>query len=189
MRDVVSKGVGADRIGNDAAPEHVVSKCRGATKIGNDAAGSMFVRVRRRALKGGHPEWRAYRQATGHLVTASASYDIVRAVRIGGKPRQKFVLGLGSIKAGLNGHHLADFWCRAIQRMRRHGLHETRRQTIISAVIRKGAPLPKPADIEQLIANGRGWGWPPAPVAEELTAALMEEAEQDGPQFQLEGAP
>jgi uncharacterized coiled-coil protein SlyX len=34
----------------------------------------------------------------GAMATASASFDIVRAVRVGGKPRHVFVLGLGSQK-------------------------------------------------------------------------------------------
>jgi hypothetical protein len=54
--------------------------------FGNDNVG--FIRVRRRSLT---PYWE-------HSATASASYDIVRAVRIDGKPRHVFVLGLGSLK-------------------------------------------------------------------------------------------
>ena len=43
----------------------------------------------------------------------SASYDLVRAVQIDGKPRHKYVLGLGSLKderPERGKHSLTDFW-------------------------------------------------------------------------------
>ena len=133
---VVSKAGAGARIGNDG----VVSKCRVDETIGNDVA--MFVRVRRRKIKGGHPEWRLYRERTGALRTASASYDLVRAVRIDGKTRQKFVLGLGSLKHPASERELARFWWRALRRMISHGLSEERRAGVVLELERKGVPLP-----------------------------------------------
>ena len=97
--------------------------------FGNDAIG--FIRVRRRKLKAGPPgTWRA-------AATTSLSFDLVRAVRVNGQPRHKFVLGLGSQKN--IERNLDRWWACAIGRMTRHGLTELQQQRLIDEMIRKGA--------------------------------------------------
>src|SRR5262245_33360533 len=81
MQAVVTKSPAVGTIGNDTA---VVTKSLSGSIIGNDTA--MFVRVRKRQLL---------------KFGASASYEIVRGVRVNGKPTQKFLLGLGSLKTPL----------------------------------------------------------------------------------------
>ena len=90
--------------GND----DVDTKCPDSGTIGNDTIG--FIRVRKRKIKGGHAEWRDYHAANGTLAETSASFDLVRAVRVNGKPRHEFVLGLGSQKNVLWASKLAWFW-------------------------------------------------------------------------------
>jgi hypothetical protein len=140
---VVSKCRAGETSGNDAgsSSDPVVSISVGAARIGNDA-GAMFVRVRRRKLKGGHADWRSYREARGILQTDSASFDLVRAVRIDGKPRQKFLLGLGSLKFPIGERELAWFWWRALRSMISYGLSEERRAGVMLELERKGVPLP-----------------------------------------------
>jgi hypothetical protein len=57
------------------------------------------------------------------------SFDLVRAVRVDGKSRHKFVLGLGSLK---NNHARKGapvwFWANAASRMMKHGLDAQRRR-------------------------------------------------------------
>src|SRR5262245_29783500 len=77
--------------GNDA----VDTKGRAIATFGNDATIG-FIRTRKRKIKGGHPDWREYRALNGKLATTSISFDLVRAVRVNGKPRHEFVLGFGS---------------------------------------------------------------------------------------------
>ena len=113
----------------------VVSKRPLERTFGNDTA--MFVRVRRRKLKGGHYRWR-----TGDRITASASYDVVHAVRIDGKPRHKFLFGLGSLKEGNSDHEMVLFWDHAISKMKRNKLDEERRRRLMDEMIRKGVPAP-----------------------------------------------
>jgi hypothetical protein len=119
-----------------------VSKGPASATFGNDTA--MFIRVRRRALKGGHRDWRAYRKSKGLIAEASASYDVVRAVRINGKPRQKFLLGLGSLKVKERdeARDLIWFWVHAMCRMRRHGLSDEQQRRLIAALVRKGVQKP-----------------------------------------------
>jgi hypothetical protein len=121
LEAVVTKSHDGLTIGNDTA---VVTKSLSRSIFGNDTA--MFVRVRKRKLlKHG----------------ASASYEIVRGVRVNGKPTQKFLLGLGSLKTPLRRtHELSWFWHRALAKMRRHGLSESQRRRVVAAMIRKGAP-------------------------------------------------
>jgi len=99
---VVTKCTAGETIGNYS--EEVVTKCRDVQTFGNYGLG--FVRVRKRKLKGGHADWRDYRESRGLLATASASFDLVRAVRANGKPRHKFVFGLGSVKDKRHHHEL-----------------------------------------------------------------------------------
>jgi hypothetical protein len=135
--------------GNDAAD--VDTKRPAAATFGNDAIG--FIRVRKRKIKGGHRDWRAYRAQQGILATTSASFDLVRAVRVNGKPRHQFVLGLGSQK-DIDRRDLCWFWSRAVHRMIQHGLAEAQRAHLISEMVRKGARVPT---IEQCEHHARGW--------------------------------
>ena len=129
--------------GNDAgsSSDPVVSISGAGARIGNDA-GAMFVRVRRRKLKGGARRLAIVSRGSRHLQTASASFDLVRAVRIDGKPRQKFLLGLGSLKFPIGERELAWFWWRALRKMISHGLSEERRAGVLLELERKGVPPP-----------------------------------------------
>ena len=123
---------------------------RGGTTVSNsrdylgDGADIGFVRVRKRKLKGGHPDWRLYRARHGMLASMAMSFDLVRAVRINGKPRHVFVLGLGSQKDHPNrgDRDLVHFWVRAISSMRRHKLTPEQRCWLAVELVRKGARLP-----------------------------------------------
>jgi hypothetical protein len=122
--------------------------------FGNDAVG--FIRARKRKLKGGHRDWRAYRARTGTLASTSTSFDLVKAVRVDGKPRHEFVLGLGSQKdvERHGGHDLCWFWAHAVHRMIKHGLAEDQRDRLLSEMVRKGARFPTIAECEE---HARSW--------------------------------
>jgi hypothetical protein len=147
--------------GNDG----VDTKSCACASFGNDGTIG-FIRVRKRALKGGggDPEYRAYLLRTGKTHTASMSFDLVRAVRVNGKPRHQFVLGLGSQKDREH-YSLFWFWYYAIGRMERHGLTEPQRQRLIGEMIRKGARVPT-------IEECQGWTQG-RPRAETCIAELM----------------
>jgi hypothetical protein len=148
--------------GNDGGG--VDTKHPAGETFGNDAIG--FIRVRKRALKGGggDPEYRAYLLRSGKTHTASMSFDLVRAVRVNGKPRHQFVLGLGSQKDHER-QGLFWFWYYAIGRMERHGLTEPQRQRLIGEMIRKGARVPT-------IEECQGWTQD-RPKAEARVAEIM----------------
>jgi hypothetical protein len=79
----------------------------------------------------------------------------VRAERVNGKPRHKFVLGLGSLKEPVEHEHdVIRFWVHAFYRMKRHGLDEHQRHHIANQMARKGAPLPT---AEQCKNRFEGW--------------------------------
>jgi hypothetical protein len=101
-----------------------------------------FIRVSKRKLKGGHPDLRDYRAEAGELATASLSFDLVKAVRINGKPRHVFVLGLGSQKNFERAGNLVRFWTFAISRMKRRGLTYHQRRRLALKMVRKAARLP-----------------------------------------------
>jgi hypothetical protein len=123
----------------------VDTKRRTRVEFGNDAVG--FIRVRKRKLKGG--------STYSRQALASASYDLVRAVRVNGKPRHQFVLGLGSQKEETDRRARAPwFWFDALDRMTRHGLTAPQRQRLVAEMVRKGARLPT---IEQCQGYA-GWG-------------------------------
>ena len=138
----IKSGAG-DVFGNAAA----LSSYRNGriSQSGNDAIG--FIRVRKRPLK--VTGWRYCRD----LIPQSWSFDLVRAVRVGGKPRHHFVLGLASQKQ--NDRHTDNvwFWERAIFRMTRHGLSGQRRQHLIAEMVRKGARLPSVEKCEKFVAE------------------------------------
>jgi hypothetical protein len=122
----------------------VMSKRSVDDTFGNDAC---FIRVRHRKLKGGggDPGWREYMIEQGERALVSASYDVVRAVRIDGKPRQKFLCGLGSIKQDKR-HNALSWWRGAICRMMRAGFNPEQRRRIIIQAAAKGVPLPSRDD-------------------------------------------
>lgn len=132
-------------MGTAAKDVGVDTKVRSALTFDNYSG---FVRVRKRALKGGHfPEWRKHR--------ASMSFDLVRAVRVDGKPRHKFVLGLGSQKDVEEiDSAICWFWARAVRRMIGHGLSESQRFRLVAEMVRKGARLPT---IEECQKHVDGW--------------------------------
>jgi hypothetical protein len=143
---VVSKCPDVGTFGNDTV---VVSKSGACAAFSNYTA--MFIRVRRRVLGG--------QRHHGYVVKASASYDVVRAVRINGKPRQKFLLGLGSIKelatpSKQTAHDLMWFWVHAVLRMRRHGLSDEQQRRLIEALARKGVRKPS---IDECTCFAEGW--------------------------------
>jgi hypothetical protein len=118
--------------------------------FGNDAAG--FIRVRKRKLNGGGPDrLPIYRKRA----LESVSFDLVRAVRVNGKPRHKFVLGLGSLKDERE-RDLMQFWVHAIGRMCRHGLKPAQRRRLADEMIRKGAPLPTAKQCNEFRDGWRG---------------------------------
>ena len=120
----------------------VGTKCHRAGTDRSEAANIGFIRVRKRKLKGAH------RARYGRPITSSASFDIVRAVRVDGRPTHLFVLGLGSQKS-IDPHGPCRFWIWAIHRMIRHGLTESQRYRLMAEMVRKGARLPGFADCDQ----------------------------------------
>jgi hypothetical protein len=125
--------------GNDGG---VGTKSFSCEPFGNDDGLVGFIRVRKRKLKGGHPQWRAYNARAGRLATTSASFDLVRAVRINGKPRHEFLLGLGSQKDRDSDNEVVWFWVHAVRRMKRHDLTDQQRRRLAAEMVRKGARLP-----------------------------------------------
>jgi hypothetical protein len=118
--------------------------------------------VRRRALKGGPPG--------GY--TAARSFDLVQAVRINGRPRQKFLLGLGSQKdVERYEGDVVHFWLLALFRLKERGFKPKRRRQIVAQMIKKGARLPSLADCnnEDLTVNH----WYSAAEKRELRAAVL----------------
>ncbi len=108
---------------------------------GNDSIG--FIRVRKRQLKGGHPSVRSLPSFYGKRAQKSMSFDLVRAIRIDGKPRHEFVLGLGSQKnVEKRDGDFVWFWFRVIRSMKRHGLTSAQRRYLAAEMVRKGARLP-----------------------------------------------
>jgi hypothetical protein len=123
----------------------VVTKIRQQYGFGNDGTAG-FIRVRRRDV----------RATVWKRATTSESFDIVRAVRIDGKPRHKFVLGLGSLKGydRDSSWNRAAFFCLANFRMARFaGLNEAQRRHFIDELIRKGIALPEHADIRRHVED------------------------------------
>jgi len=88
-----------------------------------------FIRVRRRTTKRGE----------------AANYEIVRAVRVNGVSRHKFVLGLGTFYQS----YPVWFWMDAIERMSKHGLSKAQRGYFAAACVRKGARLPTRAECKE----------------------------------------
>jgi hypothetical protein len=145
--DVDTISVVDDAFGNDTS---VDTKCLAGDTFGNDAG---FIRVRKRKLKGGHPDLRTWRLREGRAAIASTSFDLVRAVRVNGKPRHKFVLGLGSLKSYERGS-IVWFWVRVVWRLTKHGFDADQRRRLAAEMVRKGARLPM---ADECRAYSEGW--------------------------------
>jgi hypothetical protein len=96
-----------------------------------------FIRVRERTLPEPWPS---------NACRNSRSFNLVRSVRINGKPRQRFVAGLGYQRDAMSDWDIGHFWHRAFLRLRRHR-YDTHR--LADEMVRKGARLPVLACIEQ----------------------------------------
>ncbi len=79
--------------------------------------------MRRRPLKDG-----------GEAVT----FDLLRSVRVGGKPRPKFVMTLGSQRSDRDN---AGFLARVNERMSRYGLDPAQRQRLIAEMEKEGRSM------------------------------------------------
>jgi hypothetical protein len=164
-----TKCVVDDVFGNDGSSVDIKPPAGGT--FGNDTIG--FVHVRKRALKGGHYSSRYWRTKAGLVATEAYSFDLVRAVRINGKPRHQFILGFGSQKNVFRDCDLVHFWMDAVRRMARHGLAELQRRRLVGQMARKGAKFPPP----DLCS---GWTyWCPETVAE-VVGYIGEFAERAG---------
>jgi len=122
---------------------------------------SGFIRVRKRKLYG-RAHWVVSRRSkTGYVKRydravplPAASYDIVRAVRLNGKPTHKFVLTLGTLRQYSQTERTIEFWTGAVRRMAQHGLSKEQRKHFVLACVRKGAQLPTLADCKDFRASG-----------------------------------
>ena len=125
--------------GNQVFRLGVGTKKRRPAFFGVDTPKIGFVRVRKRKLKG------AQRASYDRPITSSTSFDIIRSVRVDGRPQHQFVLGLGSQKI-IDPHGPCRFWIEAIRRMIRYGLTEAQRRQLIGEMAAKGARLPPDCD-------------------------------------------
>ena len=102
--------------------------------------------------------------------TASASYDIVQAVRVNCEPRHKFVLGLGTQNNSNGVGNVVGFWTTAIRRMKKNGISKDQRKYFAVACARKGARLPTKTECENYRAwykaNNAGGKWGKAEIRE-----------------------
>jgi hypothetical protein len=131
-----------------------------------------FVRVRKRKLKGADGDWRAY--ARGPVPTSAMSFDLVRAVRVDGKPRHKVLLGLGSQKDVEHRHRSqAVFWYAAFRAMEWHGLDIEQRRRVAEEMIRKGARRPSADHCETYSMVNALPGFPDAPTHPEHKPELL----------------
>jgi hypothetical protein len=137
---------------SELGPDTVDTNLCQLAQTGNDAIG--FIRVRKRMLKGRIS--RVVANPPPRRVSASASFDLVKAVRVNGKPRHVFVLGLGSQQADYNDGALCWFWSRAVSRMVEHGLTEDQRARLIAEMVRKGARLPEISEYESFVREAAG---------------------------------
>jgi hypothetical protein len=90
-----------------------------------------FVRVRRRDLKRKSPLGASY----------ALSFDLVRSVKVNGKPRHELLTYLGSQKNVENPYKLAIFWSRVEKLLEQRGLNDDQQQRLRSEMIRKGAKV------------------------------------------------
>jgi hypothetical protein len=124
-----------------------------------------FIRVRKRKLK---PKYRWYTPSRGRYAgisrkveipdssVESVSYDLVRAVRINGKPRHKFVLGFGSPLSRWSNSTIG-FWRRVLGRTESHGFTKDQQFQIADLLRRKGIPLPSVKECKAAKAKAIEW--------------------------------
>jgi hypothetical protein len=111
-----------------------------------------FIRVRKRKLK---PKFRWSKgtdkggcryKIWDKTAPTSLSYDLVRAVRINGQPRHKFVLGFGSPASASKGmgerRGITFFWMHSFDRMEEQGFPREQRFHIAEMLACKGIALP-----------------------------------------------
>ena len=123
--------------------------------FGNDGLG--FIRVRRRKFTG-QRYWRACREREGKpMPTELVSFDLVRSVRIDGKPRHECLLGLGHLwnVDGDGGYHgsLVTFWYRVFYWTAAFGMDADTRRRLADELVFKGARLPTMAQWEKVWAR------------------------------------
>jgi hypothetical protein len=127
--------------GNDGGVDTKSVTC---DAFGNDG----FIRVRKRKLT----YWRRYYASDAKFMPkASWSFDLVKAVRVDGKPRHRFALGFGSLKDKCDSSDVVRFWMRAVRRMVRHGITEERRRSLVAEMVRKGARWPTATHCREFI--------------------------------------
>ena len=118
-----------------------------------------FIRVRKRKLKPkyrwskGKDKWGCHYKIYSKP-TESVTYDLVRAVRINGQPRHKFILCFGSpvsrwYKSYSAGSTIERFWARAFAGMAHLGFTEVQQFQIAEKLKRKGIPLPSVKECEE----------------------------------------
>jgi hypothetical protein len=105
-----------------------------------------FIRVRKRKLK---PDYLG-------RIRESVSYDLVRAVRINGKPRHKFVLGFGSPVSRYY-DSAVPFWGRVFARTAHHGFSKPQQFQIADQLRRKNIPLPTVKECKAAKAEAIEW--------------------------------
>jgi hypothetical protein len=109
-----------------------------------------FIRVRKRKLKPKYrwskskDKWGCHYKIWDKSALVSLSYDLVRAVRINGQPRHKFVLGFGSPASRYMSERrgITFFWMHSFDRMEEHGFPREQRFHIAEMLACKGIPLP-----------------------------------------------
>jgi hypothetical protein len=136
---VVTKVTDVGTFGND---DSVDTKCHAGVTFGNYSG---FIRVRKRKLGYNH---------RGNAT--SASYDLVRAIRVNGVPRHKFIVGLGSFKHGGEPYrHIGWFWSNVFDKMHHAGISIKRQHELADEMVRKGAPLITATEYQYFVE-----GWP-----------------------------
>jgi hypothetical protein len=98
--------------------------------------------------------------------TQSFSYDLVRAVRINGKPCHKFVLGFGSPVSRWSKSTIG-FWTRVLARTEKHGFTKDQQFQIADQLRRKGIPLPSVKECKAAKAKTIEWNKSEAAKAEQ----------------------
>jgi hypothetical protein len=143
-----------------------------------------FIRVRRRKLKPkyrwskGKDKWGCHYKIWDKTAPTSLSYDLVRAVRINGQPRHKFVLGFGSPVGSRWGQSPIEFWMRVLRRTKGHGFTKAQQSQIIEQLKRKGIPLPTLAECKKRKAQSleiqkANPGWPCSPERYDAVIAFV----------------
>ena len=83
-----------------------------------------------------------------------------RRVRVGGKPRHEFVLGLGSQKDVEREGEPVRFWTRAIRLMREHGLNQASVVALLTIWCAKGRDCPRWLSARNIALAGMQTRWP-----------------------------